>query len=600
LLIIGAVPSRSPAKPVIGESTGADLRARFIVLARKAESALRRLQQAIMNPNHATPSQRPGGVTRRRFVQSMLASGAGLTLTPHLWARQTPVTHAQGTVFHARNGQRRRATGDRGLPGIAVSNGRHVTLTDEAGRWQLPVEDEWTTFFVLKPGGWAPPFNAQNLPRFYYHHQPGGSPAQRFPGVAPTGPLPDSIDFPLIRREEPDRFKALICGDPQPRDRRELGYLAQTVVPELQGTGAAFGVSLGDLMFDDLSLFEPLNEAFALIGVPWHNVLGNHDLNFDAPDNRHANETFRRVYGPTYYAFDHGPVHFLVLNNIEWLGHDPERPQATGNYRGQLGERQLEFVANDLAHVPAHRLVVVFLHIPLQRGFALNPRAETSDRQALYRLLEGRPHTLSFSAHTHWHRHLFIGAEDGWRGAQPHHHIIAGTLCGSWFGGAPDEQGVPHATMSDGTPRGYLELEFDGHRYSMDGYRSLGRPREHQMNIDAPTEITLAQRPQTVVTVNVFNGSEQSTVRMRCGPGDRWRDLRQVDEPDPTFVRLRERDQGLQLPYRGLPQPLASCPHLWGGSLPEDLPPGTHLLEIVTTDRFGQTHQGRRPIRVIA
>ena len=197
----------------------------------------------------------------------MLASGAGLTLTPHLWARQTPVTHAQGTVFHDRNRQGRRTTGDPGIPGVAVSNGRHVTLTDEAGRWQLPVEDDWTTFFVLKPRDWAPPFNAQNLPQFYYHHQPDGSPTQRFAGVAPTGPLPDSIDFPLIRREEPDRFKALICGDPQPRDRRELGYLAQTVVPELQGTDAAFGVSLGDLMFDDLSLFEPLNEAFALIGV---------------------------------------------------------------------------------------------------------------------------------------------------------------------------------------------------------------------------------------------------------------------------------------------------------------------------------------------
>jgi hypothetical protein len=539
-------------------------------------------------------------VPRRRFIQSMLVGGAGLSWTPHLWAREPIATHAQGRVFHDRQGTGRRAAGDPGIPGVAVSNGRQVTLTDQSGRWQLPVEEEWTTFFVIKPRGWVPPLDRWNLSRFYRHHQPQGSPAQRFRGVAPTGPMPDSIDFPLIRRDEPDRFKALICGDPQPRDARELGYLARTVVPELRRTDAAFGVSLGDIMFDDLALFEPLNEVFSLIGMPWFNVLGNHDLNFDAPDNRHANETFRRVYGPTYYAFDHGPVHFLVLNNVEWLGQEPDRPQATGNYRGQLGERQLEFIANDLAHVPDDRLVVLFLHIPLQRGFALNPRSETRDRQALYRLLEHRPHTLSFSAHTHWHRHLLIGAEDGWRGAQPHHHIIAGTLCGSWFGGAPDEQGVPHSLMSDGTPRGYLELAFDGHRYSMDGYHSLGRPRAYQMNIDAPAEIPHAQRSQTRVTVNVFNGCENSTVRMRCAPTDRWRELERIEEPDPRFVRLQERDRNLQPPYRGLPQPLANCPHLWRGPLPADLSAGTHLIEVEATDRFGNTHHGQQPIRVLA
>jgi hypothetical protein len=539
--------------------------------------------------------------TRRHFVQSLMAAGGGgLVLSPHLSVAGARVTHARGTVFHGRQGSGQRTPGDRGIPGVAVSNGREVTWTDEAGRWQLPVEDESTTFFVVKPRGWTPPLDRHHLPRFYYHHQPAGSPVQRFAGIAPTGPLPASIDFPLLPCEEPDRFKALVCGDPQPRDLRELGYLAQTVVPELRGRDAAFGVSLGDIMFDDLALFEPLNQAFGWIGVRWHNVLGNHDLNFDAPDNRHAHETFRRVYGPPYYAFDHGPVHFLVLNNIEWLGPEPERPQSTGNYRGSLGERQLEFIANDLARVPDDRLVVLFLHIPLQRGFALNPRSETRDRQALYRLLERRPHTLSFSAHTHWHRHLFIDESDGWRGAQPHHHIIAGTLCGSWFGGAPNELGVPHALMSDGTPRGYLELEFDGNQYCMDGYCSLGRPRDYQMNIDAPTEISRTDRVGSAVTVNVFNGSERSTVRIRFGPGDAWRKLERVEAPDPLFVRLQERDRGLQTPYRPLPQPMANCPHLWRGDLPGDLGEGTHLIEVMATDFFGKTHHGRRLIRVIA
>ena len=39
-----------------------------------------------------------------------------------------------------------------------------------------------------------------NLPRFYRHHYPKGSPADlnlTYEGLAPTGPLPASVDFPL-------------------------------------------------------------------------------------------------------------------------------------------------------------------------------------------------------------------------------------------------------------------------------------------------------------------------------------------------------------------------------------------------------------------
>ena len=557
------------------------------------------MERAKPNSGSTGARRAPWHLTRRAFLRAALVSGASLALPPRIWARESQPALARGVVFHDRKGDGHRRSDDPGISGVAVSNGREIVLTDERGAWQLPVEGESTTFFVIKPRDWMTPRSAHNLPRFHYHHQPAGSPPQRFAGVPPTGALPDSIDFPLTPRTELDRFKALICGDPQPRDTREVDYLARTVVPELVGTPATFGVSLGDIAFDNLNTHQPLAEAFGLIGIPWYNVLGNHDLNFDAPDNRHACESFRRLFGPTYHAFEVGPVHFLLLNNIEWLGPDPERPQSTGNYQGNLGDRQLEFVAHYLARVPLDRLVVLLLHIPIQRGFDLGPRSQTFDRQALYRLLENRPHSLSFSAHTHWHRHLFIGAEDGWRGAQPHHHIITGTLCGSWFGGAPDEHGIPHATMSDGTPRGYLELDFDGHRYSMNGYKSLGRPASYQMHIDAPSEIPLAQLSQSTLSVNVFNGSERSTVRMRCAPSDPWRNLQKVEAPDPRFLRLRERDQGLKAPYRALPQPMMNCPHLWRASLPGDLTPGLHLLEFIATDMFDNTHFGRHLLRVI-
>jgi hypothetical protein len=541
----------------------------------------------------------PNVLSRRAFLRAALISGTTWAL-PRIWAREATTLLAKGTVFHSRRGGIHRHSDDPGIPGVAVSNGREIAITDDRGRWELPIDHESATVFVLKPPHYHSPLTPHNLPRFYHHHQPAGSPPLRFAGVPPTGPLPDSIDFPLIHRREPDRFKTIICGDPQPRNLREVDYLARTVVPELAGTDAAFGVSLGDIAFDNLDTYQPLIEAFGLIGIPWHNLLGNHDLNYESPDNRLANETFRRVFGPTYYAFDVGSVHFLLLNNIEWLGPDPENPGSSGNYQGNLGERQLEFIARDLQRVPEDRLVVLMLHIPIQRGFELGPRSQTLDRHALYRLLEQRPHTLSFSAHTHWHRHLFIGAEDDWRGPHPHHHIITGTLCGSWFSGAPDEHGIPHATMSDGTPRGYLELTFDRHGYSMEGYKTIGRPISYQMCLHAPEEITRTQLPDAMLFANVFNGSELSIVRMRCHPADRWHILDKIEAADPRFLQLRDRDQGLQAPYRTLPQPMLNCPHLWRASFPADLAPGTHLVEVIATDQFGNTHRAQQPVRVIA
>lgn len=533
------------------------------------------------------------GLTRRKFVQTLIA-GSTLVFAPNIWARQKLPTHAEGFVFHDRDSSGTRQ-GNHGIAGVAVSNGREICVTDRTGRWRLPIEDEQTTFFVNKPRDWMTPLSKDNLPRAYYIHQPEGSPRQRFSGVRPTGPLPDSIDFPLTQRPEPERFKALMCGDPQPRNGTEVGYLARTVVPHLTGTDALFGVSLGDIMFDNLSLFDSLNEAMGLIGIPWHNVVGNHDLNFDAADNRHATESFRSVYGPTYYAFDYGPVHFLVLNNIHWMGRDPERKG--GNYRAGLGARQLEFIKNDLKLVPNERLTVLLFHIPPRRGAdATRMDPAMADWHKLYRLLEDRPHTLSFSAHTHSHNHLFLGRDEGWRGAHPHHHVNTGTLCGSWFGGAPDERGVPFGIMADGTPRGYLEVEFDGNRYNIDGYRVLQRPRSHQMNLHLPAELSRAEIGATPLYANVFNGSTRSRVRMRCGAGEQWRELTKVDEHDPGFLRERQRE--VQAPFRPLPMPLA-CSHLWRGILPANLPVGTHRIEVLATDMFGNDHRDLQPVRIV-
>jgi hypothetical protein len=489
---------------------------------------------------------------------------------------------ATGTVFHDVNKNGNRDAGEKGLPNVAVSNGKEIVETDEKGNWKLPTSED-VIFFVIKPSGWMNPLNKHKLPRFHYIHKPKGSPVSRHRGTPPTGPLPQSIDFPLHKQDEPDKFRAVFFGDPQPRNQTEIDYIANDIVAELIGTDAKFGVTLGDIMFDNLSLFGSLNQTIALIGIPWYNVIGNHDLNFEAKLDRYSDETFERVYGPPYYSYDYGKVHFIVLDNVDW-NHDAQRNRAT--YRGAFGKQQLAFVKADLARVPKDRLVMLMMHIPL---------TSTGDRKDLYRIIEKRPYTLSISGHTHWQAHQFIDRGDGWMGAKPHHHIVNVTVSGSWWKGAKDERGIPHTTMRDGAPNGYSIITFDGSKATFD-FKAARFPKSHQLRIEAPIAIKSTDSAKTMVYVNVFSGSEKSTVKLRVNDGP-WLNLKKTVEIDPYYARMREEEIKNKVPGPELSSPTSSS-HLWKGPLPANLPKGAHTLHAVTRDMYGREFSAKRVLRV--
>ncbi|MDA1007127.1 MAG: calcineurin-like phosphoesterase family protein, partial [Verrucomicrobia bacterium] len=480
-----------------------------------------------------------------------------LTLLPTLATLATAQQSATGTVYHDLNNNQSRDDGEPGLPGVLVSNQIEITKTDAEGRWSLPASDD-CIFFLIKPRGWTSPVDAQQLPRFFYTHKPAGSPKSQFPGVAPTGPLPASIDFPLTKQEEPDQFKAIFFGDTQARDLKELDYMAQDTIPELIGTDAKFGVTLGDILFNDLSLYDTHNSIIALIGRPWFNVIGNHDLNFDAPSDKLSDETFERVYGPAYYAFTHGPVHFVALDNVRWGG--DRGSGGSGTYTGELGEDQLQFLTNLLPHIPQDELLVLMMHIPLHA--ADGPGESTADREQLFRLIESRPYTMSISGHTHWQAHQFLDQKSGWKGKAPHHHVVNVTVCGSWWTGEPDELGIPHSTMRDGAPRGYSFINFDGQQAIVD-FKAARRPADYQLRIEAPDSLP-ASKTDTTIHVNVFGGSEKSTVRMRVGDTGEWIPLEKTLAPDPDYLAMKQREEQRadQLEGRPLSNPVPSR-HLW-------------------------------------
>jgi hypothetical protein len=483
---------------------------------------------------------------------------------------------AQGFVFEDRNGNGVRDEGEPGVPNVRVSDQRSVTATDRQGRWALPEHDE-AIYFVVKPRGYRTSVSDNNLPLFYYIHKTTPSLALEGPTVRPTGPLPESIDFPLTRQSEPDRFEAIFMGDPQPRNLEEVDFLTHDVLEELVGTPAAFAVVLGDISFDNKETYLPYNRATGRVGIPFYNVPGNHDANYDGLDPVQHYDTWRTIYGPPYYSFDYGPVHFIVLADVIF-------PEQGSRYVAGLGEEQLAWIEEDLAHVPAETLVVISMHIPM------GPAEQIPDFGRLYELLSGHPHTLSFSAHSHTVMQGFVNSEEhGWPGAEPHHHIVAGASCGRWWGGNRDEVDIPNASGSDGVPNGYFVMTFDGNQYSA-RYKAARRPADYQMEVQAPDEVARAQLSETPVLVNFFAGNERSVVEMTVGDSGQWVPMEFSPQIDPLYARVVERESG---------QGASVAYHIWEGLLPSDLPIGGHLIRIRATDMYGQEFLGERILRVV-
>ncbi|ABS05736.1 calcineurin-like phosphoesterase C-terminal domain-containing protein [Kineococcus radiotolerans] len=416
--------------------------------------------------------------------------------------RSTAPQTLRGRVFHDadRDG---RSSGDEGVEGVTVSNGRDVVVTDEDGDYELPVFDGMSAF-VTQPSGWQVPVDEDGVAQFSYHHLPAGSPQLRFGGLEPTGPLPTAVNFPLVEGDDAAQDAATRCAvlaDVQTYNGRELGFARDGLLADLvqeDGLAECGALMLGDVAGDDLGLYPRIKEVLGASGLPLRFVPGNHDLDLDATDAAHSFDTFKRELGPTTYSYDVADVHYVVMNNVKYPctpedDADGTRPHCADpvnapTYSGQLGDEQVTWLANDLARVPEDKLVVIATHIPMV-SFADqdSTKHQTKEVQEVHELLEGRP-ALSVSGHTHSTERMNTGdSYAGWKTAVgvdelPFPHVVAGAPSGDWYSGDLDVEGRPMALQRDGARPGYLTLDVDGSEY-VDTFHAIGEPDEKQMAV---------------------------------------------------------------------------------------------------------------------
>lgn len=485
----------------------------------------------------------------------------------------------KGKVFNDLNRNQKLDEGEPGIPNVMVSNQKDVVLTDEKGNYKLQVSDE-TIIFVTKPADWSTPLDENNIPRFYYIHQPKGSPKLNFPGIAPTGPLPEEVNFPLYPASNESKFKALLFGDPQSRNAEEVGYLRDDVISEVVGTDAKFVLALGDIVFDHLDVYALQNPVLAQIGVPVYYLPGNHDENYDAKDDHYALETYKSHYGPNYYSFEYGEVHFIILDDVNYLGKDEN---GRVHYEGRIGEKQLAWIKNDLKFVPEEKLVVFAMHIPIFYGDGTNRAINIVDRDKLFQIIQKRKHLLAVAGHMHTIDHYFLNEAQGWAGEKPLHQIVCSATCGAWWSGPKDIRGIPLSVEEDGTPNGYHIFEFEGNQYT-ETFKPASQPANYQMRISFPAgTISKKELNGRKIVVNIFDGSEKSKVWFSLDGGE-FEEMQQDTLKDPFFDMFYNLDSE-NTPSWINPRPTS---HIWTADLSANLNIGVHKIVVKTEDQFGR------------
>lgn len=498
-------------------------------------------------------------------------------------ALEAPATRAEGIVFVDVNGSGVRDAGEPPFPGAKLSNGRDIVLSDGEGRYALRLQPG-DTLFLIKPAGHAVARRADGLPDTWQHHSPAPPPHPvRYGGIAPVRAI--GGDFALRPVPDAGPLDVLVFGDPQPKRAQDVEYFRRDIVEPLAANpGAKLGLTLGDIVDDDLSLHPAVIAATTALGLPWLHAPGNHDIDFDVARDEESLQSWRASFGADTYAWEETQASFIVLDDVIY------QPNASPSYVGGLREDQFRFLERYLATLPKARRLVIAAHIPFQPSASAREAVRVADRERLFALLAPFHNVLLLTSHAHAQRHYFHGAADGWHGAAPLHEYIVGAACGGYWSGLPDAQGIPDARMSDGTPNGYARLHIDGENYTLRWFAARD-PADTRIALHAPKVLRRGAYPAFAVTANVFMGMDDTRVEYRIDEGE-WKPMTRSQRVDPALLALNVADDASETlrSYDRFVEAGEST-HLWRGTLPTHLTAGEHHVDVRAFDRWeGELH----------
>lgn len=331
-----------------------------------------------------------------------------------------------------------------GVPGVVVSDGIETAVTDEDGIYYLKSQEYNRLVFMSVPSGYETVADGV-VPKF--HKVIDGNPS-----------TVERVDWTLAKVDNEDHIM-YVLGDMHLANRtNDLNQFA-AFTSDLKSQITAnkdkkqYALTLGDMSWDlywydnayDLySYVETINSS--LSGIQIFHTIGNHDHDMNSVGDFNTVTAFKNSVAPTYYSFNIGNIHYIVLDNILCTNN------GTGNrtYDSSLTQDQLTWLANDLKHVDKSKKLVVTMHAQMYNE---NGKSSMAFASELEKLCSGyETHVLS--AHTH-----VIWNNDNLATKGIFHHN-SGAICGTWWWTGSYTPGL--GLCKDGSPSGYYVYNMNG------------------------------------------------------------------------------------------------------------------------------------------
>lgn len=433
------------------------------------------------------------------------------------------------------------------VAGVTITDGYTFTESNAEGTFTLDANDDALFISLVTPSGYLAP-TQQGVPQFFRPYNPA---AKRY-------------DFELLPWPATGEvYELLAIGDPQPKTEKHFDRLRTEIIPVLQTATAAgkergaaqAAILLGDIVWDSPELFDAVREQFASLGIPVYGVIGNHDHDLNKYTDREATANYRKHFGPTYYAFDMGRTHYIVLDNIVYHG--------ARKYDEQIDSLQLAWAAAYARRLPAGSRVCVAMHAPAMKAWKGNQVMESA--AALMDAFAG--HELHFiSGHSHVNSNWDI------REGVMEHNVaqINGNL---WY----------DPINKDGAPKGYQLFRECGGDFSWE-YQSLGAPRPGQLRVWQPGK---AKEYPASIVAKVWNWDPYWTV-VWYEDGRYRGSMQRTQIVDPDYAARLD-----SLKAAGQKLARSQSPRVSDFYFTARPSATAREIEVVATDRFGRRYSER-------
>ena len=315
-------------------------------------------------------------------------------------------------------------------------------------------------------------------------------------------------NFVLEKREKAtDKYTVVMVGDPQIKGYKvdsAAHKLRNYIYPDIvalkekkaENEGEFFAINLGDLVFNEMQKLYDYVDVISDSNVPMFHAIGNHDHDQTTfLETKLGTAHFEEFLTPTYYSFNVGKIHYVIVNDISF-----SRKLVKQKYRLGLEYWHYKWLERDLQFVPKDHTIVICGHGQLFRTFGGKGKDVDSKKHLSYarysKLLSQYARVYSWSGHYHYN--FGYDYADSTNEAHEPLKNITSICVARTCGGLHCNRDL----YNDGTPNGYMVMEVDGDKVEW-YYKSIGHERDYQMHIYAPQ-----RTGGELVKVNIWNWSK--------------------------------------------------------------------------------------------